>query len=99
MNSISFRTVSAALTALALAVSVFAAFPLAKARAATNCGFTRDLAIGAVGEDVRCLQQYLNGAGYVVSTSGVGSPGSETTQFQAKTSAAVAKWQAANGLP
>lgn len=68
------------------------------APAATACSFTRDLTEGATGEDVRCLQQYLNGAGYKVADSGAGSPGNETTYFGSRTKAAVAAWQAAKGV-
>lgn len=55
------------------------------------CTFTRPLTIGSQGEDVKCLQDamtptYFNHAG--------GSTG----YFGAVTQAAVAKWQAANGV-
>lgn len=64
-----------------------------------KCDFTRSLTVGATGSDVKCLQQYLNdGAGYPVSLSGVGSKGNETMYFGSLTAAAVAKWQAANGV-
>jgi peptidoglycan hydrolase-like protein with peptidoglycan-binding domain len=51
------------------------------ASAATNCSFTRDLEIGSTGEDVRCLQKYLNANGFKIADSGVGSPGNETSPF------------------
>lgn len=62
------------------------------------CNFTRSLDLGLVGEDVRCLQQYLNASGSIVSTNGVGSPGRETNQYQAKTKQAVMDWQRKNGV-
>lgn len=63
-----------------------------------NCGFTRDLTTGVTGNDVMCLQQYLNMKGFTVSATGAGSPGQESTYFGSKTAAATAKWQAANGI-
>ncbi len=63
-----------------------------------SCNFTRDLTVGSKGDDVKCLQQYLNGSGYPVAASGVGSAGNETTYFGSLTAAAAAKWQAANGV-
>jgi peptidoglycan hydrolase-like protein with peptidoglycan-binding domain len=60
------------------------------------CEIQRSLTTGASGEDVRCLQRYLNWSGYTVATIGVGSPGNETNYFGALTAAAVARWQNAN---
>lgn len=68
------------------------------ADAATACTFTTDLTLGSENDAVKCLQQYLNANGFTVSTSGVGSVGHETTQFRAKTLAAVKAWQTANGI-
>src|SRR3989344_5944376 len=65
---------------------------------AGTCTFTRSLTVGATGEDVRCLQMYLNSAGFRVAASGAGSPGSETTYFGSLSRSAVAAWQAANGV-
>ncbi len=66
--------------------------------ATTACTFTKSLYLGVSDPQVKCLQQYLNGAGYVVSTSGAGSVGNETNYYGGKTQAAVAKWQAANAV-
>jgi peptidoglycan hydrolase-like protein with peptidoglycan-binding domain len=56
------------------------------------------MTIGATGSDVKSLQQYLNNHGFQVSLAGVGSPGNETTTFGPATTAALAKFQAANGI-
>ncbi len=65
---------------------------------AVSCEFTRDLQLGSVGEDVRCLQQYLNSNGYQIATAGVGAPGKETGDFQSLTKAAVSRWQQDKGI-
>lgn len=66
---------------------------------AAACTFTRSLFVGvSAGDDVMCLQQYLNGAGHRVAASGAGSPGNETRTFGPLTRAAVAAWQEANGV-
>src|SRR3989344_4694144 len=64
----------------------------------TACTFTVDLTIGSKGAAVKCLQQYLIGAGYKVADTGAGSPGNETEYFGSLTQAAVSKWQAAMGV-
>lgn len=63
------------------------------------CTFTRSLFVGVSrGEDVKCLQQYLNGAGFTLVSSGAGSVGNETTFFGSRTRNAVSRWQAANSV-
>ena len=89
------KTVSYVLLLAFIFSSVVLATPV---QAATKCDFTRNLDLGVDGEDVRCLQKYLNGAGFIIAGSGVGSPGNETSLYRDKTKAAVAKWQAANGV-
>lgn len=61
--------------------------------------FTRDLRVGSVGDDVLRLQQILNKQGFVIATTGAGSPGQEGTYFGTKTSAALLRFQRAKGLP
>jgi len=67
-------------------------------QAETACQFTRNMELGDVGEDVRCLQEYLNNSGFTIAQSGVGSPGRETNQFQLLTQDAVIAWQKKHGL-
>jgi peptidoglycan hydrolase-like protein with peptidoglycan-binding domain len=85
---------------VAVIIGVFVFFITAipiPAHAAT-CSFTRDLELNVDGEDVRCLQKYLNGNGFVIASTGVGSPGKETSLYRQLTKEAVMKWQAKNGL-
>ncbi len=65
---------------------------------AVSCDFTRNLYPGDSGPQVKCLQRYLNAAGYTVADSGVGSPGNETEYYGSLTQAAVQEWQDAQGL-
>lgn len=60
--------------------------------------FTRDLARNMSSVDVRTLQQILNARGFIIATSGAGSPGNETLYFGAATEAAVKKFQTAQGI-
>ncbi len=57
--------------------------------------WTRDLRTGAVGADVKALQQFLNDDETTrVAATGVGSAGMETETFGPMTAAAVSKFQA-----
>lgn len=54
---------------------------------------TRDLKLGAISEEVRTLQKFLNSRGFTVSKTGVGSPGKETNKFGQATQAALINFQ------
>ncbi len=66
--------------------------------ASVGASFKRDLEVGATGDDVKALQVYLNAHGYIVTSSGGGSPGNETTKFGGLTKAALIKLQKAAGI-
>ena len=61
-------------------------------------GFTRDLKVGSTGADVKALQVWLNANGYMVASTGPGSPGNETSMFGGATRAALIKYQKAMGI-
>lgn len=65
---------------------------------AATCDFARDLKEKDKGEDVKCLQQYLNNAGFKIADNGAGSKGKETTFFGEKTRDAVMLWQINNDV-
>lgn len=60
--------------------------------------FTQSHQQGQSGGEIMWIQKFLNSHGAQVSVSGAGSPGNETAYFGAATKAAVAKFQAANGI-
>ncbi len=69
-----------------LGVSLFVVLSVLPTTAsAATCSFTRDLEFGDTGEDVRCLQKYLNESGHTIAQSGAGSPGMETGEFKTLT--------------
>lgn len=77
---------------MACLLVILSALP-SNAEAAT-CGLYRDLGVGSSGEDVRCLQQYLNenylrARGYVIDASGV---------YTGQTQQAIIWWQQSNGI-
>ena len=60
--------------------------------------FSRNLNVGSSGQDVLALQKFLNANGFTITASGQGSPGNETMLFGSLTRAALARFQAANGI-
>lgn len=60
--------------------------------------FQANLTVGSLGSEVKALQEYLNAHGYMVTNSGAGSSGNETTTFGAATRAALVKYQQAKGI-
>jgi peptidoglycan hydrolase-like protein with peptidoglycan-binding domain len=60
--------------------------------------FIRDLKQGMSGNDVKELQKYLNSNGFLVDTTGVGSPGRENTYFGKLTKQALIRFQKANKI-
>lgn len=90
----------AALTAqlAALDGQAGAAAPVTVVSGSSNsaCPYTwaRNLTIGSTGDDVRQLQRFLNGDPQTrVATSGVGSPGNESSYYGPATARAVSKFQ------
>jgi len=81
-----------------LAFGLVVAFALVVATTASAYTFTRTIRQGSTGPDVMAFQQALNGSGHIVSSTGAGSPGYESSFFGSKTSAAAKLWQSANGL-
>ncbi len=55
------------------------------------CDLHRDIDIGVEGEDVLCLQIFLNKTGYKLAEDGPGSLGKETTRFGALTRDALSR--------
>lgn len=68
------------------------------ASAMAPCAFSVNLEVGMQGEDIRCLQKYLNENGFKIAESGVGSPGNETGMYGGLTKEAVRRWQTARGI-
>lgn len=66
--------------------------------ASASARFNRDLQAGTSGDDVKGLQVFLNTHGYLVATTGPGSPGNETDFFGGLTRAAIVKYQKAKSI-
>ena len=58
--------------------------------------FNKDISLGMASPDVLELQRYLNTSGFIVSASGSGSVGFETTYYGQKTADAVKRFQEAH---
>mgnify|MGYP001617489453 CR=1 FL=1 len=65
---------------------------------ASCTAFTRNHQQNDSGGEVMAIQKFLNSHGAQIAASGAGSPGNETSFFGGLTKAAVAKFQAANGI-
>jgi hypothetical protein len=98
-NNLRFALLASLVGVLVLGIGIFATPLYAQTVSSSSiplCEIQRGLAVGARGDDVQCLQRYLNWAGFTVATAGAGSPGNETTYYGQLTSNAVARWQKTN---
>lgn len=77
---------------------VFVLVPSVHAQQNPMCLISRDLSVGVTGDDVLCLQRYLNSSGFVITAVGAGSPGNETQLYGSATRNAVVRWQTAKGI-
>lgn len=81
-----------------IAGAVFVGAMLMASSASAAYTHSTTLKMGSTGSQVMSLQQTLNANGFLVSTTGAGSPGMESSYFGAKTKAAVLAFQGAKGL-
>jgi peptidoglycan hydrolase-like protein with peptidoglycan-binding domain len=65
----------------------------------TPTTFSRNLSLGMSGSDVKALQVFLNTHGFIIATSGNGSPNHESTYYGPATKAALVRFQSAHGIP
>jgi len=84
--------------ALSISGFLFSAPLFVHAQIGNECAFSRTLEMGVDGEDVRCLQTFLNETGFTVAESGPGSPGNETSLYRTLTEEAVVAWQQAKNV-
>src|SRR4051812_34323847 len=89
MNS-STRKIFAGLLSLAMVLTLVAGVAVSANAQTATATFTRSLTVGSRGTDVTALQSILMQAGYLKV--------SPTGYFGSLTKAALAAWQAANGI-
>jgi hypothetical protein len=70
----------------------------AKLGLSSSTTFSRDLSYLMTGPDVKELQQYLNSHGFLLATTGPGSPSHETTLFGDATRYQLSRFQKAHGI-
>lgn len=91
-NAQSVADLQAQINALLAQITALQAQLVAVGGGSAACSFTQDLTEGVSGADVTCLQTYLTGTGHFTFAGGA------TGFFGSVTKAAVAAWQAANGV-
>ena len=69
------KNTTATKLALGVITMSFAFLGMVNMANASSCDFNRTLKEGIEGQDVRCLQKYLNTHGYTIASTGVGSFG------------------------
>ena len=78
-------------------------YPAATSTASTtppvSYAFLRNRQLNDAGPDILLLQKFLNAHGFIIATSGPGSPGQESGFFGKKTYQALQNFQKANNLP
>jgi len=97
-KAVTIEELQAQITALLAQITALQAQIAGQATTGMVC-FNTDLQQGMTSNDVKNLQIVLNkDAATQVASSGVGSPGNETTYFGSLTLAAVKKFQASKGI-
>jgi peptidoglycan hydrolase-like protein with peptidoglycan-binding domain len=91
---LSFQTITPAAT-----VVPPVATSIGSTTAAAPYVFSKNHRQGDTGADILALQQFLNTHGFIIATTGPGSPGQESDFFGQKTYQALIKYQSANNLP
>lgn len=75
------------------ALNIPASVPVAAAPALSKSSLVRQLGPGIRGQDVKNLQKFLNAHGFIVATTGPGSPGNETMIYGDATARAISAFQ------